>query len=64
MSSPFAGKLWLASLAPKEVSRVLGRRLPAVAPKTLTSVAALRQELERIRAAMPTPKLFGNRPRS
>jgi DNA-binding IclR family transcriptional regulator len=46
-----AGKLWLASLAPKEVSRVLGRRLPAVAPKTITSVSALRPELERIRAA-------------
>ena len=37
--------------APREVSRVLGRRLPAVAPRTITSVSALRQELERIRAA-------------
>ena len=46
-----AGKLWLATLSRKEVSRVLGRQLPAVAPKTFTSMARLRDELERIRAA-------------
>jgi IclR family acetate operon transcriptional repressor len=46
-----AGKLWLATLSRKEVSRVLGRQLPAVAPKTITSMARLRDELERIRAA-------------
>jgi DNA-binding IclR family transcriptional regulator len=46
-----AGKLWLASLPPKEVTRVLGRQLPAVAPKTITAMATLRDELARIRAA-------------
>jgi IclR family acetate operon transcriptional repressor len=46
-----AGKLWLAALSAREVSRVLGRRLPAVAPKTITSMEALRKELERVRAA-------------
>lgn len=46
-----SGKLWLAALTAREVSRVLGRRLPAVAPKTITSMDALRKELERVRAA-------------
>ena len=46
-----AGKLWLSTLPASEVSRVLGRRLPAVAPKTITSMGALRKELERVRAA-------------
>jgi len=46
-----AGKLWLSTLPAKEVSRVLGRRLPAVAPKTITSIDTLRKELERVRAA-------------
>jgi IclR family acetate operon transcriptional repressor len=46
-----AGKLWLSTLPASEVSRVLGRRLPAVAPKTITSVGALRKELQRVRAA-------------
>ncbi|MGH7396840.1 MAG: IclR family transcriptional regulator [Candidatus Rokuibacteriota bacterium] len=45
------GKLWLSTLPPGEVSRVLGRRLPAVAPKTIVSMAVLRKELERVRAA-------------
>ncbi len=46
-----AGKLWLSTLPAGEASRVLGRRLPAVAPKTITAMAALRKELERVRAA-------------
>ena len=46
-----AGKLWLATLPPKEVTRVLGRQLPAVAPKTITAPSALRDELARIRTA-------------
>lgn len=45
------GKLWLSTLPAREVSRVLGRRLPAVAPKTITSVDALRKELVRVRGA-------------
>jgi IclR family acetate operon transcriptional repressor len=45
-----AGKLWLASLSPSEVRRALGgERLRAVAPRTLTSVAALERELRAIR---------------
>lgn len=46
-----AGKLWLSTLPARELSRVLGRRLPAVAPKTITSIETLRRELERVRAA-------------
>ncbi len=46
-----AGKLWLATLPARELSRVLGRHLPAVAPGTITSMSELRKELERIRAA-------------
>jgi IclR family acetate operon transcriptional repressor len=46
-----AGKLWLSTLPARELSRVLGRRLPAVAPRTITSIETLRRELERIRAA-------------
>jgi IclR family acetate operon transcriptional repressor len=46
-----AGKLWLSTLPVRDVSRVLGRRLPVVAPKTITSMDALRKELERVRAA-------------
>jgi DNA-binding IclR family transcriptional regulator len=46
-----AGKLWLSTLPASEVSRVLGRRLPAVAPRTITSMGALRKELERVQAA-------------
>jgi IclR family acetate operon transcriptional repressor len=46
-----AGKLWLSTLPSGEVSRVLGRRLSAVAPKTITSMAALQKELGRVRAA-------------
>ncbi|MGH7369104.1 MAG: IclR family transcriptional regulator [Candidatus Rokuibacteriota bacterium] len=45
------GKLWLSTLPAKEVSRVLGRQLPAVSPRTITSLAVLRVELQRIRAA-------------
>ena len=45
-----AGKLWLSTLPSREVSRVLGRRLSAVAPKTITSMAALQEELGRVRA--------------
>jgi IclR family transcriptional regulator, acetate operon repressor len=44
------GKLWLATLSAKELARVLGRHLAAVAPGTITSMAELRKELERIRA--------------
>ncbi|HSL51000.1 MAG TPA: IclR family transcriptional regulator [Candidatus Deferrimicrobiaceae bacterium] len=46
-----AGKLWLSTLPARELARVLGRRLPAVAPKTITSIETLRRELERVRAA-------------
>lgn len=46
-----AGKLWLATLPPKELSRVLGRTLAPVAPKTITSMAKMREELARIREA-------------
>ncbi len=46
-----AGKLWLSTLPSSEVSRVLGRRLSVVAPKTITSMAALQKELGRVRAA-------------
>jgi len=46
-----AGKLWLASLPETGVKRALGReRLRAVAPRTITSLAALRGELRAIRA--------------
>jgi IclR family acetate operon transcriptional repressor len=44
------GKLWLATLSAKELARVLGRNLAAVAPRTITSMTELRKELERIRA--------------
>lgn len=46
-----AGKLWLSTLPAREISRVLGRRLAPVAPKTITTLEALRKELERVRAA-------------
>ncbi|HUM15732.1 MAG TPA: IclR family transcriptional regulator [Candidatus Nitrosotalea sp.] len=46
-----AGKLWLSTLPAREVSRVLGRRLRPVAPKTITSLDTLRSELERVRDA-------------
>ena len=46
-----AGKLWLATLPSKELTRVLGRQLRAVAPKTITAMPRLREELDRIRAA-------------
>ena len=46
-----AGKLWLATLPAPTLARVLGRPLPAVAPKTITALSDLRKELARIRAA-------------
>lgn len=46
-----AGKLWLSTLPARQISRVLGRRLEPVAPKTITALDALRKELERVRAA-------------
>jgi len=46
-----AGKLWLATLPAPTLARVLGRSLPAVAPKTITALRDLRKELARIRAA-------------
>src|SRR5262245_50828621 len=46
-----AGKLWLSTLPPRELSRVIGRQLAPVAPRTITSPGALRAELTRIRAA-------------
>jgi len=46
-----AGKLWLSTLPAREVSRVLGRRLHPVAPKTITSPDTLRRELGRVRDA-------------
>lgn len=46
-----AGKVWLASLDAPALARVLGRhRLRAVAPRTITSLPALRAELGRVRA--------------
>ena len=46
-----SGKAWLASLPERELGRVLGgRRLVAVAPRTQTSLVALRRELARVRA--------------
>ena len=46
-----SGKLWLASLPERELPRALGRqRLRAVAPRTITTMSALRRELSQIRA--------------
>jgi DNA-binding IclR family transcriptional regulator len=46
-----SGKTWLASLPEREVRRVLGRlRLRAVAPRTITTLRALRRELAQVRA--------------
>jgi IclR family acetate operon transcriptional repressor len=46
-----AGKLWLSTLPPRELTRVLGRQLRPVAPRTITSMGELRRELERVRSA-------------
>jgi IclR family transcriptional regulator, acetate operon repressor len=46
-----AGKLWLSTLPPRELSRVIGRQLQPVAPRTITSPSVLRAELARIRHA-------------
>lgn len=45
------GKLWLATRSSRELSRVIGRQLQPVAPRTITSPSRLRDELERIRQA-------------
>jgi IclR family acetate operon transcriptional repressor len=45
-----AGKLWLASLPERQLKQILGRRrLSAVAPRTRTTIAALKRELGAIR---------------
>ena len=45
-----SGKVWLASLAPDELSAVLARRrLHPVAPRTITSLRSLRAELRGVR---------------
>src|ERR1700737_1758750 len=46
-----AGKLWLSTRSSRELSRVVGRQLQPVAPRTITSPSALRAELARIRHA-------------
>ena len=43
------GKLLLAELTPEQVSSVIGGELPKLAPRTITDMADLRTEIERVR---------------
>jgi DNA-binding IclR family transcriptional regulator len=51
LHSSSVGKAWLAALPPAEAAALLPRLdLVAMTPQTLTTVAALAEEIERIRA--------------